>query len=93
MLKQSVKTTGIALALVGAATFSQVADADSSNIFDWMNPFKWFSNNDRRYDDCYYDRDRYGHWGDYGPGWGGYPGYVVAVQPTDKEPSRPRVPE
>ncbi|CAK0754558.1 Sulfur globule protein CV1 [Gammaproteobacteria bacterium] len=98
MNKQSAMVAaGILLAFSGAATFSQTAGADGFNPMNMMNPSKWFNNNDRWNDDRYYDRDydrdRYGYWGGRGLGYPGYPGYVVAVQPTNKEPSRPRVPE
>ena len=58
----------------GSLTFTQSASA--ANMFNMMNPSKWFgSDRGRYYDDYYYDRYRYGGPYGYGPGWGGYGPY------------------
>lgn len=56
----------LSIAALGIAVTSV---AQAGNFFNFMNPNRWFGDNDR---DRYYDRGYYG--GGYGPyGWGGGP--------------------
>lgn len=77
MIKTPVAALAAASTLVGALGLSVAPTAQAGNMFNFMNPSKWFDNDD---DDWRYWRRYGGYGGPYGGyggpyGWGGYPGY------------------
>jgi hypothetical protein len=79
--------TGRALSALSVIGLLAPVPVQAENFMNWMNPNKWFKDNDRYYDRGYgygypgygygYGYPGYGGWGGYPGygGWGGYPGY------------------
>ena len=97
------------LALAVGMGLSAVGATVQANMFDFMNPGRWFDNdNDRYYGPGRYGYGPYGYGGPYGwggpygygggpYGWGGgYPGSTIVVTPQSggsRDAPPPRLPE
>lgn len=74
-MSKNLLATGKVLAALGVIGMVASLPAQGENMMNWMNPSKWFKDNDRYYDRGYGYGPGYGGWGGPGYGWGGYPGY------------------
>ncbi|MEA3276701.1 MAG: hypothetical protein U9Q81_15685 [Pseudomonadota bacterium] len=88
MVKREILAAATA-AIFGLGSLTLTEGARADGIFDMMNPFEWFSDDDDDYRNYRYGRGS--HWGRGGPyGWGGPWGYTryerpqtIIVLPTD----------
>lgn len=96
------------LLVLGCSSLPFEQSAQASGFGDFMNPGRWFGGNrNRRYDDYYYDRYRYGGYGPgygygwpygygggYGPygGYGGWPGYGYGAPGYNQQKSEASLP-